>query len=197
MFRDPSFFRAFRSQVVPLLATYPYIRIWDAGCSRGEETLSLAIVLEEEGLLDRSQIYATDMNASVLAHARRGAVPIERMQEYTHGYIASGGRRSFSEYYEAMGAEAVFAPRLLRNVHFAEHNLVSDGPFNTFHLILCRNVLIYFTRPLQDRVHKLFLDSLEHLGVLALGQRETIQFIASGDSYVELDGEERLYRRAS
>jgi chemotaxis protein methyltransferase CheR len=197
MFRDPSFFRAFRSQVVPLLATYPYIRIWDAGCSRGEETLSLAIVLEEEGLLDRSQIYATDMNASVLAHARRGAVPIERMQEYTHGYIASGGRRSFSEYYEVMGAEAVFAPRLLRNVHFAEHNLVSDGPFNTFHLILCRNVLIYFTRPLQDRVHKLFLDSLEHLGVLALGQRETIQFIASGDSYVELDGEERLYRRAS
>jgi chemotaxis protein methyltransferase CheR len=195
MFRDPSFYRAFREIVVPLLATYPYVRVWDAGCSTGEEALSLAILLEEEGMLGRTQIYATDMNQPVLTRAASGTVPLERMREYTQNYIASGGRRSFSEYYETTAEEAVFDARLLANVHFAQHNLVTDGPFNTFHVIVCRNVMIYFTRPLQDRVHGLFLSSLERLGVLALGQRESLRFSAHVDSYLELDADERLYRR--
>jgi chemotaxis protein methyltransferase CheR len=197
MFRDPSFYRAFRRVVVPLLATYPFVRIWDAGCSTGEETLSLAILLDEEGLLGRTRIYATDMNEPVLQRAARGIVPVEKMREYTQNYIAAGGRRSFSEYYTATGDEAQFDPRLLADVHFAQHNLVSDGSFNTFHVVVCRNVLIYFTRPLQDKVHKLFLDSLENFGILALGQRESVRFSIHADEFEELDVDERLYRRMS
>jgi chemotaxis protein methyltransferase CheR len=195
MFRDPAFYRALREVVLPSLRTYPSLRVWNAGCSTGEETLSLAILLEEEGLLRRSRIYATDMNRVVLERARSAGFALERMRDYTQNYIASGGRRAFSEYYVVDSGAANFHPRLLEQVVFAEHNLASDGAFNTFHLIVCRNVLIYFTQPLQNRVHGLFLDSLERFGVLALGQRESVRFTDYADRYEELDGDERLYRR--
>jgi chemotaxis protein methyltransferase CheR len=195
MFRDPTFYRALRERAVPVLRTYPSLRIWNAGCSTGEETLSLAILLEEEGLLERTRIYATDMNTQVLARASRARFPIERMRDYTQNYITAGGRRSFSEYYVAEADEEHFSPHLLERVTFAQHNLVSDGPFNSFHLIVCRNVLIYFNRGLQNRVHGLFIDSLENFGVLALGQRESVRFTDHADRYEELDPDERLYRR--
>src|SRR4051794_4649263 len=166
MFRDPSFYRAFREKVVPLLRTYPFIRIWNAGCATGEETFSLAIVLEEEGLLDRTRIYATDFNAGVVDRARAGEFSLARMRTYTQNYIDAGGTKEFSRYYTAGGAVARFTPSLLENAVFAKHNLVSDGSFNEFHGILCRNVLIYFGRTLQERVHELFHDSLVNFGVL-------------------------------
>jgi chemotaxis protein methyltransferase CheR len=169
MFRDPSFYRAFREKVVPLLRTYPFIRLWNAGCATGEETLSLAIVLEEEGLLDRTRIYATDFNAGVVDKARSAEFPLARMKGYTENYLKAGGKAEFSRYYTSDGSIARFSPELTQNMVFAQHNLVSDGSFNEFHGILCRNVLIYFGNPLQRRVHELFHDSLVNFGVLGLG----------------------------
>jgi chemotaxis protein methyltransferase CheR len=195
MFRDPSFFRAFREQVVPLLRTYPFMRIWNAGCSTGEETYSLAIILREEGLYDRTRIYATDLNATVLEHARNGEFPLDRMRDYTENYIRAGGKESFSVYYEADGNQARFDPALLQQVVFAQHNLVSDRAFNQFNVILCRNVMIYFGKPLQDRVHELFYESLEPFGVLALGHKESINFTGHERCYEELDSGEKLYRK--
>src|SRR5688572_31224294 len=150
MFRDPSFYHAFRREVVPLLRTYPFIRIWHAGCSTGEEVYSMAILLAEEGVYDRCRIYATDINDSVLAAARSGIFPLEKMQEYTQNYMRAGGTRAFSEYYTAAYGGALFTPSLRERVVFAQHNLVSDRSFSEFNVILCRNVLIYFDRPLQD-----------------------------------------------
>ncbi|MEX2211593.1 MAG: protein-glutamate O-methyltransferase CheR [Gaiellaceae bacterium] len=195
MFRDPSFFLAFRERVCPLLATYPFTRIWNAGSATGEETYSLAIVLAEEGLYDRCRIYATDINESVLDRARTGVFPIERMQEYTRNYIRAGGKRAFSEYYTAAYGGARFDPALVENVVFAQHNLVSDRSFNEFNAIVCRNVMIYFDRQLQDRVYGLFDASLARLGVLAIGQKETIRFSSIADRYEELDPVEKLYRK--
>jgi chemotaxis protein methyltransferase CheR len=195
MFRDPQFFIALRNKVVPLLRTYPFIRIWNPGCATGEETLSLAIMLTEAGLYDRTRIYATDINADVLLQARSGVLPLAKMREYTENYLAAGGQRSFSEYYVAGYDGARFSRALLDNVVFAQHNLVSDRSFNEFHLIVCRNVMIYFDRPLQDHVHKLFLDSLAPFGVLALGRKESLRYTPYADSYEALDDEERLYRR--
>jgi chemotaxis protein methyltransferase CheR len=195
MFRDPTFYAAFREKVAPLLRTYPFTRIWVAGCSTGEEVYSLAILLTEEGLYDRTRIYATDINELVLERARAGVFPLDKMQEYTDNYIRAGGRRSFSEYYLARYEGALFERTLTENVVWAPHNLVQDSAFNTFNVILCRNVMIYFDRPLQNRVHHLFLDSLERLGVLALGHKETIHFTEVQDHYDELDPGERLYRR--
>jgi len=146
MFRDPPFYRAFRKVVVPLLRTYPFVRIWHAGCSTGEEVYSTAIVLEEEGVLDRSRIYATDINEAVLQRARAGIFPLNRMQEYTENYIRAGGTRSFSEYYTAKYDGALFSPSLTRNTVFSQHNLVTDRSFSEFHVVFCRNVLIYFYR---------------------------------------------------
>jgi chemotaxis protein methyltransferase CheR len=197
MFRDPSFYRAFREKVVPLLRTYPFIRLWNAGCATGEETLSLAIVLEEEGLLDRTRIYATDFNAGVVDTARRGEFPLARMQAYTENYLRAGGTCEFSRYYTADGATARFTPQLTESVVFARHNLVSDGSFNEFHGILCRNVLIYFGSPLQQRVHELFHDSLVNFGVLGLGHKETIRFTPLEDCYEPIDSREKLYRRVA
>jgi len=191
MFRDPGFFRALREQIVPILRTYPYLRVWNAGCSTGEETFSLAIVLEEAGLLERARIYATDMNEQVLDRARAGRFPLDRMQAYTRNYLEAGGQGDFSRYYEVRGDEAIFSPHLLGGALFAQHNLAQDGPFNEFHLIVCRNVLIYFGRPLQDRVHELFRASLVRFGVLALGRKES----ASDPAYEVLDASEKLYRR--
>jgi chemotaxis protein methyltransferase CheR len=195
MFRDPCFFRALREHVLPRLRTSPYIRIWQAGCSMGEEIYSLAILLAEEGLLDRCRIYATDINERLLEKAREGIYPLELMQKYTQNYIQAGGTRSFSEYYTAAYDNAIFRPALHAQVVFAKHNLVTDGPFNEFNLILCRNVMIYFNRRLQDRVHHLLYDSLATLGVIGLGSRETLSFTPLKDRYEELDAPHRLYRR--
>ena len=195
MFRDPSFFFAFREKVVPLLRTYPFSRLWVAGCSTGEEVYSLAIVLAEEGLSDRVRIYATDINAAVLDRAKLGVFPLDKMQEYTQNYIRAGGARSFSEYYVARYEGARFARELADGVVFAQHNLVSDATFNEFNVITCRNVMIYFAQPLQERVHGLFYDSLAMFGVLALGQKETIRFSPHERSFDELDADERLFRK--
>lgn len=195
MFRDPNFFLAFREKVVPLLRTYPFFRIWHAGCSTGEEVFSMAILLEEEGLYDRARVYATDMNERVLRQARAGIFPLERMQEYTDNYIRAGGRRSFSEYYTAGYDGALFDPALLRNVVFAQHNLVTDRSFSEFNAILCRNVLIYFDKSLQTRVHRLFYDSLAKFGVLALGGKETLRFSAFEECFEPLAPAEKVYRK--
>jgi chemotaxis protein methyltransferase CheR len=197
MFRDPSFYGAFREKVVPLLRTYPFTRIWFAGCSTGEEVYSLAIVLDEEELLERTRLYATDINEGVITRARRGVFPLEKMQEYTQNYVQAGGERAFSEYYLANYDGAVFDRRLTENAVFAQHNLVSDGPFNEFHVIVCRNVMIYFDRTLQERVFRLFHDSLARFGVLALGQKETIRFSGYAGRFEELDDREKLWKKIS
>jgi chemotaxis protein methyltransferase CheR len=195
MFRDPSFYVAFREKVVPLLRTYPFTRIWNAGCSSGEEVYSLAILLAEEGVYDRTRIYATDINEEVLARAKAGVFPLDKMREYTSNYIRAGGKAAFSEYYVAAYDGARFSPSLVENVVFAQHNLVSDRSFNEFNVVVCRNVLIYFDRSLQARVHELFHESLAHLGVLALGHRETIRFTPFEEAYEALDADERIYRK--
>jgi chemotaxis protein methyltransferase CheR len=195
MFRDPTFFCALREKVVPLLRTYPYVRIWNAGCSTGEETFSLAILLREEGLYERTRIYATDINDKVLERARDGAFPIEKMRLYTENYIRAGGTESFSSYYTSDGGTARFNSDLLDQVVFAQHNLVSDAPFNEFNVIVCRNVMIYFGKKLQDRVHELFYESLDPFGILALGHKESIKFTRYEDRYEALDQPEKLYRK--
>jgi chemotaxis protein methyltransferase CheR len=195
MFRDPTFFQALREKVVPLLRTYPFIRIWNAGCSTGEETFSLAILLREEGLYDRARIYATDINDTVLERARSGVFPLEKMRDYTENYIRAGGTESFSSYYAADGDTARFTPDLLEQVVFAQHNLVSDAPFNEFNMIVCRNVMIYFGKTLQDRVHELFYESLDPFGILALGHKESIKFTKHEERYEALDAPEKLYRK--
>jgi chemotaxis protein methyltransferase CheR len=182
---------------VPLLRTYPFLRIWNAGCSTGEETWSLAILLHEEGLLDRTRIYATDINEAVVHQARQGLFALDKMQEYTENYQASGGTRAFSEYYRAAYEHARFERSLAENIVFAQHNLVQDRSFNEFQLIICRNVLIYFDKPLQNRVHRLFYESLVRFGVLALGHKESITFSAHEDDYETVDADERLYRKWS
>jgi chemotaxis protein methyltransferase CheR len=195
MFRDPTFYVAFREKVVPQLRTYAFTRIWVAGCSTGEEVYSLAILLQEEGLYERTRIYATDINESVLDRARGGVFPLEKMREYTQNYIRAGGTRAFSEYYVAAYDGAQFQRSLVENVVFAQHNLVSDRSFNEFNVIVCRNVMIYFDRTLQNRVHGLFYESLVHLGVLGLGHKEAIRFIPYERRYEELDPIEKLYRK--
>lgn len=195
MFRDPSFYAAFRQNVVPLLRTYPFTRIWVAGCSTGEEVYSLAILLEEEELYERTRIYATDINEAVLDRAREGVFPMTKMKEYTKNYIRAGGTRAFSDYYLSAYDGAAFDSALMRNVVFAQHNLVSDQSFNEFNVIACRNVMIYFDRALQSRVHELFYESLAGFGILALGHKESINFTPHASHYEELDAAERLYRK--
>ncbi|MGZ5492853.1 MAG: CheR family methyltransferase [Thermoanaerobaculia bacterium] len=195
MFRDPTFYLAFRRKVVPALRTYPYLRIWHAGCSTGEEVFSMAILLQEEGLYDRCRIYATDINEAVLQKAKSGIFPLATMQENTANYIAAGGTGTFSEYYTARYDHAIFRPSLRENVVFAQHNLVTDASFNIFNVILCRNVLIYFNSVLQARVQHLFLDSMEMFGTLALGKKESVRFTAVADNYQEVDADEKVYRR--
>jgi chemotaxis protein methyltransferase CheR len=180
---------------VPFLKTYPFTRIWIAGCSTGEEVYSLAILLHEEAVYDRTRIYATDINEAVLERAREGVFPLDKMQEYTGNYIRAGGKRSFSEYYLAKYEGALFDRTLTDNVVWAPHNLVQDRSFNTFNVILCRNVMIYFDRTLQTRVHQLFYDSLERLGILALGHKESIRFTELESAYEELNVQEKLYRK--
>lgn len=195
MYRDPTFYRAFREKAVPLLRTYPFVRLWHAGCSTGEEVFSMAILLEEEGLYDRARIYATDINELVLRQAKTGIFPLEKMQDYTQNYLRAGGKRSFSEYYTAGYDGAIFNTSLLRNVVFAQHNLVTDRSFAEFNVILCRNVMIYFDRELQNRVHGLFYGSLSKFGLLALGSKESLRFTDYEDRYEPLDVKEKIYRR--
>jgi chemotaxis protein methyltransferase CheR len=194
MYRDPGFYLAFRQEVVPRLRTYPFIRVWHAGCSTGEEVVSMAILLEEEGLYERARIYATDINEVVLQQARTGIFPLDRMQEYTENYIRAGGARSFSEYYTARYDGALFSPALLANVVFSQHNLATDRSFAEFNVIICRNVLIYFDRTLQARVHALFYESLATFGVLGLGSKESLRLSPFEACYEPL-GTSRLYRK--
>jgi chemotaxis protein methyltransferase CheR len=195
MFRNPNFFLAFRQKVVPILRTYPFIRIWHAGCSTGQEVYSMAILLEEEGLYPRCRIYATDMNEMVLKQAKSGIFSLQLMQEYTHLYLKAGGKRSFSEYYTAAYNSAIFRSSLRENIVFSQHNLATDSSFNEFNVILCRNVLIYFNKALQKRVYELFHASLCPFGILGLGRQETLRFTPYEAYYEELQGSEKLYRR--
>ncbi|WP_205668501.1 protein-glutamate O-methyltransferase CheR [Ammoniphilus sp. CFH 90114] len=195
MFRDPSFFHAFRTKVVPLLQDLPSIRIWHAGCSTGEEVYSMAILLHEEGLYHKTRIYGTDINDKVLQQAKTGQIPIHRMQSYTSNYVLSGGTKSFSEYYTAQREYVRFHPFLGENLVFAQHNLVTDGSFNEFHVIICRNVMIYFNRDLQERVQQLIYESLGVSGILGLGSREGLSFTPYAHCYEEMDSLEKIYRK--
>jgi chemotaxis protein methyltransferase CheR len=197
MFRDPSFYASFRKNVVPALRTYPFTRIWCAGCSTGEEVYSLAILLHEEGLYERTRLYATDINENVLHTAREGVFPLDRMQQYTQNYIRGGGKGDFSAYYVAAYDSVRFARSLTENVVFAQHNLAMDRSFNEFNVIVCRNVMIYFDKTLQNHVHGLFYESLATFGLLALGHKESISFTRFADRYEEIDSDERIYRKVS
>jgi chemotaxis protein methyltransferase CheR len=197
MFRDPHFYKTFRTEVVPLLKTYPFIRIWLAGISMGEEVYSLAILLQEEGIYDRCRIYATDINDSALKKAKEGIYSLELMQTYTSNYIRAGGTRSFSDYYTAAYDRVILKSALKENVVFAQHNLASDASFNEFHVILCRNVMIYFNHQLQAHVHDLLHSSLVMFGVLGLGSKETMKFSPHENAYHEIDHVAKLFRRVT
>ena len=194
MFRDPLFYKTIREQVLPQLATKPFIRIWHAGCSTGEEVYSMAILLQESNLLRKSLIYATDINPEVLAKAKSGIFPLSNFRQYSENYILSGGREDFSSYYSANYGSAKFSELLSERMIYSTHNLVSDGSFNEFHLIMCRNVFIYFDKNLQQRVFQLFDSSLEVLGYLALGSKETLKFSSISPKYKQI-GKEKLWRK--
>jgi chemotaxis protein methyltransferase CheR len=196
MFRDPSFYQVLRKEVLPTLATYPLIRVWHAGCSTGEEVYSMAILLYEAGLLNKALLYATDLNPDVLEKAKAGIVPLSVMKQYSENYILSGGLRDFSEYYTTRYNYARFNRELSRKMVFSTHNLVSDGSFNQFQLIMCRNVMIYFEKPLQDRVLQLFDQSLEPLGFVGLGAKETLRFSGMAAFYKQL-GKEKIWRKGT
>ncbi|MCX4247084.1 CheR family methyltransferase [Paraliomyxa miuraensis] len=192
MFRDPEFHRGVRERVIPMLRTRPFIRVWHAGCSTGEEVYSLAIVLHEEGLYERSRLYATDICEGALERASRGMFPLHTMRENTRNYLRAGGRCDFSSYYTAGEQQTVFRRFLRENMVFSQHNLVSDPPFNEFDLILCRNVLIYFDAGLRSRVHRLLYDSLTETGILGLGTGEALEAELEG-RYSQLATEHRLF----
>ena len=197
MFRDPGFHRALRERVFPLLRTYPFIRVWNAGCSTGEEIYSVAIALHEAGLLERARIYATDIDETALERARSGTFALDRMQLYTQNYQRSGGSESFSSYYSADGGVARFDSKLVAGTVFAQHNLVTDGSFNEFQLIVCRNVLIYFGSDLQENVLGLFGASLTRLGILALGRKESLRHSIHAAQYEPLVESEKIFRRVA
>lgn len=195
MFRDATFYLSLRENILPILSTYPHIKIWDAGCSTGEELFSLAIILEEEGLLNRSKIYATDINQKVLKHAKEGIYPASNIPAYTAGYFAAGGKKEFSTYYHSNYGSLKFKSSLLKNTILYPHNLATDSSFNEFHLIICRNVLIYFNRNLQERVLQLFDESLISLGYLGLGKKESLYTSSINKNFNFVDKENRLYRK--
>ena len=195
LFRDPRFYLAFRQRAVPLLRTYPSIRIWHAGCATGEEVYSMAALLTEEDLFHKCRIYGTDLNPDALATASRGSYPAENVARSEHNYKEAGGTRSLSDYFQISGKVATILPSLQRRVTFFQHNLVTDASFNDFHVIFCRNVLIYFSKPLQDRVHDLLYHSLVRFGILGLGANETLHLTPREKHYRFLDEVARLYRR--
>jgi len=195
MFRDPGYFRAIRDKVVPHLRTYPSLKIWIAGCSDGEELYSFAILLQEEGLLDRTLFYATDINPAALTAARAGIYALDRIAAFTQNHQRSGGRSSLSDHYRTAYGRAVFDQRLRERVVFSDHSLVTDAVFAECQFVSCRNVMIYFDRPLQDRALGLFRDSLGRGGFLGLGSRETLRFSNHADAFTEFVREEKIYRR--
>lgn len=195
MFRDAQSFKVIREKVLPILATHPFIRIWHAGCATGEEVYSMAILLDEAKLLHKSLIYATDLNPSVVENINRGIFPLSQMKQYSENYNLSGGRRNFSDYYTAKYDWAKFDERLREKMIAATHNLVSDRSFNEFQIIFCRNVLIYFDKALQDKVLRLFDDSLERLGFLVLGAKENIRFSGIAAKYAAFEGREKIWRK--
>lgn len=195
MFRDPEQMRAIRDEVIPLLKTYPSVRVWVVGCATGEEAFSLAIALHEEGVLKRTSIYATDLNEELLARARCGEIPIDRMERYADAYARSGGRAALTDYYTVAGRTARVSPQLTSGITWARHNLVSDGSFNDFHLVVCANLLIYFRASLQERAHRLLYDSLIRGGFLALGKRESLVYCPDRDNYEQVLDGMNLYRK--
>ena len=194
-FRDPPFYRALRDQVIPILKTYPYVKIWHPGCATGEEVYSMAIVLHEEGFLNRAQIYATDFNNHSLQIAKEGIYPLEVIRQSTINYNQAGAKASFVEYYHAQYQSAKIHSWLKDHITFANHNLVTDGVFGDMNLISCRNVLIYFDRSLQDRVLGLFCESLCHRGFLCLGFKETVEFSEVRHSFETLTKKEKIFRK--
>lgn len=195
MFRDPSYFRVLREQVVPVLRTYPSLKIWVAGCSKGEEVWSLAILLEEEGLLERTIIYATDINPEALRSAEAGIFELERMPQFSVNYQQAGGTKSLSEYYSAAYNGAIFRQALKSQIVFADHSLATDHVFSEVHLVSCRNVMIYFDRELQNRAVKLFYESLVHRGYLGIGPKESLRFSPYAQAFAEISPGERIYQR--
>ena len=195
MFRDPHFFLAFRQKVVPILSTYPYIKVWNAGCSSGEEVFSLAIVLKEENLLNRTQIYATDFNKNVLDVARKGIFPLEYIEGFNKNYKEAGGKYGLSDYYTSKYGSVKFDSSLSKKIVFADHNLVIDQVFAEVHLIFCRNVLIYFNTSLQQRVIELFYNSLVNGGVLCLGTKETIRHSERELNFTTVDRHNRIFKK--
>jgi len=193
MFRDPSFYKALRQSVLPVLRTYPHVKIWHAGCASGEEVYSMAIMLKEEGLLHKTQIYATDFNPTIIRYAKRAEYPFSRIKEFTVSYQKAGGKRSFSDYYTADDETAKLHDSLRNKIVFANHNLVTDGVFAEMNLVVCRNVLIYFDRQLQDRVIDLFKESLAGGGFLCLGSKENLQFSSHYHSFEPVVEQERIY----
>lgn len=196
MFRDPEFYKSLRTDILPKLGTYPFIRIWIAGCSTGEEAYSVSIILKELNLLKKALIYATDINPAVLEKASTAMFPLGKMKQYSENYIASGGPENFSNYYSANYSLAKLNDELKNKIIFSTHNLVSDNSFNEFQLILCRNVLIYFDRDLQIKVFDLFDSSLEHLGYIGLGTKETLDFSHISKKYKKLDSK-KIWRKIS
>jgi chemotaxis protein methyltransferase CheR len=195
MFRDPSFYQALRRDVIPLLHKHPFLKIWHAGCATGEEAYSMAILLAEEGLYTRAKMYATDFNNMVLQKAKEGIFPVDRVKEYTLNYQRAGGKTSFVEYYTAYHNTILMNRTLKKNIVFANHNLETDGVFGEMNLIVCRNVLIYFNRDLQNRVIKLFHDSLAPQGILCLGAKENLRFSTYADRFDDLVVDEKIYRK--
>jgi chemotaxis protein methyltransferase CheR len=195
MFRDPAFFRTFREQIVPELETYPSIKVWIAGCSSGEEVYSWAIALSEAGLLDRTLLYATDINPEALAKAEAGVYPLDRVAAFSDNYRVAGGKGSLSEYYTAAYGAAAFSRSLRSHVVFSDHSLATDNVFAEVQVVSCRNVLIYFDRPLQDRTVGLFADSLCRRGFLGVGARESIQFSPHSASFKEYAPKEKWFQR--
>jgi len=195
MFRDPWFYKSVRELVVPYLKTYPFAKVWHAGCSAGQEVYSMGIVLREEGMKERVQLYATDFNELILAKAKDGIYPMDLVREYTQNYQKAGGLSSFSDYYTADYDNVVMKRSLREQVLFSSHNLVTDGPFGEMNVIFCRNVLIYFNRELQNRVLKLFYDSLRPGGFLCLGSKENLKFSEVADKFEIVADREKIYRK--
>lgn len=195
LFRDPASYKELRDKVFPVLKTYPFIKIWHAGCATGEEVYSLAILLKQEGLYDKATIYATDFNDAALDIAKSGIYSIENMKKCTANYLAAGGTEALSDYYFAKHDSVIFDKELRKNVLFANHNLTADGVFGEMHLVMCKNVLIYFNKTLQNKVLNLFCDSLIYNGFLCLGSKESLMFTEVEDKFEVIDRNERIYKK--
>lgn len=195
MFRDPDFYKSVREQVIPILKTYPFIKIWHAGCATGQEAYSMAILLKEEGIYDRTIIYATDFNQEALSQARSGIYPNKLMKEYTANYQLAGGKESFSDYYTSSYDMVIMNSDLKKNIVWANHNLVTDAVFAEVNMVLCRNVLIYFDKDLQGHVHSLFHESLMKGGILCLGSKESLRFGTYSEAYQALDKQQKIFKK--